>query len=214
MLRTDRANRLHDSNWDVMRKFCLIAVLLLTGCASVRDAVLQDKLFWRNTKEARHAWRQFYETRTGGDDDWASAHYEQGFIDGYVGVAMGATGCPPTLPPKLYWNPEYRTTQGKVYVTDWYNGYAEGAQAAKAAGAPDRNRVHTAIDVYGTGQSSYSSAMPSTPGGLTPVIPPEPASEAIDPAPGTLSVPKIELPDMTPAAQPAEPAPFGLSAVR
>jgi len=207
-------NRLHDGDWNVMRKLCLLSILLLTGCASIRDGILQDKLYWRNSREARAAWRQFCETRTGGDDEWASAHYERGFNDGYVGVAMGANGCPPTLPPKLYWNPEYRTTQGKVYVTDWYNGYAEGALAAKAANAPDRNRVHTAIDVYGTGLAGHASALPGAPEALSPVIPPGPALEPAASEPAVLPVPVIEPPGLVPEVEHSAPGSFGLSTVR
>lgn len=205
---------LHDDSWEAMDKFCLALVLLLAGCASIRDAVLQDKLYWRNSKEARDAWQSFCEIRTGGDDDWASAHYEKGFIDGYVGVAMGANGCPPTLPPKIYWNPEFRTTQGKVYVTDWYNGYAEGAVAAKAAGAPDRNRVHTAIDVYGAGRVSNVGVASSPQDSWTPATPSEPTPSTTLPESGSPSIPQTELPEIPPAAQHPLHAPFGLSAVR
>ncbi|MBI1347052.1 hypothetical protein GC163_12260 [bacterium] len=162
-----------------MRCYWLIAVLMLSGCASIRDAVLQDKLYLRNSKEAAHAWREFCDIRTSGNDDWATEHYKIGFRDGYVGVAMGANGCPPTLPPKRYWKPEFRTPQGKVCVTDWYNGYAEGAQSAKSAGAPERNRVLTAVDVYGVGTSSNTPLAPVP----MPAIPPAPHMEppGIDP---------------------------------
>lgn len=134
----------------------LIGCVWLTGCASVRDAVVQDQLYLRNAGEARLALQEFEQVAPLPPDH--PDHFRGGFKDGYIAVAMGATGCPPTLPPKKYWHAKYRTADGKLVVTAWYNGYAEGATAAEATGAADRNRVHTALDIYGAGTSRVSTA--------------------------------------------------------
>ena len=134
----------------------LIGCLLLTGCASFRDAIVQDQLYLRNAGEARLALQEFEQLASVPSEH--PDHFRGGFKDGYIAVAMGATGCPPTLPPKKYWHAKYRTAEGKLVVTAWYNGYAEGATAAESTGAADRNRVHTALDIYGAGNSRLSAS--------------------------------------------------------
>jgi hypothetical protein len=188
-----------------MRNFWIINAILLAGCASVRDAILQDCLLVRTSIEAGKAWEQFCDIRANGSDDWASEHYERGFKDGYVGVGMGATGCPPTLPPSKYWKLKYRTMNGKVDVTDWYNGYAEGAHAAKLMGIADRNRVHTAIDVYHAERPPHSSP------GLSVESPlPSPEIPVVDPV---LEAP-LDAPLAPPDGQQTFRPEFGLSVVR
>ncbi len=58
--------------------------------------------------------------------------YEQAFID----VSLGATGDVPALPPANFWTNCARTPGGHEKARDWFQGYADGAIAAKAIYEP------------------------------------------------------------------------------
>ncbi len=186
-----------------------LCLLAMTGCASVRDALVQDQMYLRNSREASRTFRKFH-AKTAAAHDFPD-HYWCGFHDGYVGVAMGASGCPPTLPPKQYWHAQYRSAEGKLVVTAWYNGYAEGAAAAQSSDAADRNRVHTALDVYGTGNHEVSAELGISEYSLAPIAPSTPTllvpEEFVPPAPGL--GPGFELP--APDTEPNAVNDFGLS---
>ena len=156
----------------------------MAGCASIRDACHEDALYHRMCHEANRVWRECkasYEGQQPCFDD-----FELGFKDGYVGVAMGADGCPPTLPHKRYWHPSYRTAEGKAQVIAWYSGYMAGANAALSVGVQDRNRLPTAIEVFGRGDTFQKSAG-------TAHLEPTPTLEALPPAPETpLMAPPVE----------------------
>jgi len=153
---------------------CLLAV----GCASFRDAYNQDLLYLKMASEARKVWKQhrdYYVSQQQYPRD-----FELGFQDGYIAVALGASGCPPTLPRKEYWHPDFRNDEGKARVATWYNGYA-----GLSSGVQDRNRLPTASEFYGR---HYSTSGPAHESALAPApaveeLPPEPETPALPAAP-------------------------------
>jgi hypothetical protein len=115
--------------------------------------------------------------------------FEKGFMDGYVAVAFGANGCPPTLPSKDYWKPKFKSPEGKIRTATWYNGYAAGAYAGLASGVQDRNRLPTAGELYGRNrpQSPVIGAPVMTPAPLLDEVPPEPViPPVVEPIPAAL----------------------------
>jgi len=171
------------------RLFLTGCCLVLSGCALVRDACLQDCLYLKMCHESRRAWavaEPYYA------DQPCYEHFRRGFKDGYVAVGMGASGCPPTLPPKEYWHPSFRNDEGRTLIAAWYNGYAAGAQAANSIGLRERNQIPSKIEFYGCCESRAKCPehFPLTPVDdfqPAPDVPPEPPPASID--------------DLTPAAE-------------
>lgn len=163
-----------------MRRLTVVTgLLLLLGCASFRDAIDQDMLYLRMCGEAEKAW-----DAGGYEDANVSKDFERGFMDGYVAVAFGATGCPPTLPHRHYWHPRFKNDAGKARIADWYNGYAAGAATGLTNGVSDRNRLPIAQEMYGRNQpktgSSSEIMLPEHP--LSEPVPPEPTPIPAAPA--------------------------------
>lgn len=67
--------------------------------------------------------------------------FKDGFIDGYVAIAEGKPGCPPSTPPKRYWSWAYQTPEGQSQMAAWYAGYPYGVQAAKDDGLSNHNHI-------------------------------------------------------------------------
>jgi hypothetical protein len=63
-----------------------------------------------------------------------SVDYAQGFEEGYYDVASGGDGCPPPLPPEKYWRATYNSPVGQEHVKAWFQGFRDGAAAARADG--------------------------------------------------------------------------------
>lgn len=165
-----------------MRRLMLVCCVLSCGCASFRDAWNQDMLYWRMCAEADRVWS---ECRHGYPEDQLYADdFQLGFKDGYIAVAFGANGCPPTLPRDKYWKPRYKNAEGKARIAVWYNGYAAGAYAALSTGVQDWNRLPTASEMYGrhtSGSDQVGTAI-LTPTPTGEPLPPEPEA---GPPPGT-----------------------------
>lgn len=68
----------------------------------------------------------------------ASDHVRQGFIDGYVDVAMGNRGCTPAVAPSRYWGWRYSGIEGQQAGAQWLQGFPLGALAAQGEGASYR----------------------------------------------------------------------------
>lgn len=175
-----------------MRGLTAVCCLFVMGCVSFRDAIDQDFLYLKMCAEAERAWRVYRPADL--DQHPHPKDFEQGFMDGFVAVAFGANGCPPTLPSRDYWGPKFKNDVGKARIIAWYNGYAAGASAAQSEGMQDRNRLPTAVELFGHRPMKAESSP------LTPVSPPllTPAPEAFPPTP--------ELPGSPPAAPPPSPA--------
>ncbi len=121
---------------------------LMTGCTSVNSSLssifasgcLSDAIeLHRNRTCALKAW--FRREHNFCDQPYLR-DFKQGFIDGYVAIAEGKPGCPPTVPPKQYWSWAYQTAEGQAQMAAWYAGYPYGVQAAKDDGLNNFNHVN------------------------------------------------------------------------
>lgn len=61
-----------------------------------------------------------------------SCHYADGFEQAFVDLAEGGDGSIPPIPPKRYWNAEFRCPAGSGCAQDWFVGYEAGVAAAGA----------------------------------------------------------------------------------
>ncbi len=124
-------------------RFVVLACLVLgaSGCSmtkGVRDHFAYNDttndfvMGWRNTVWARQAWHNQKHHFAGHAEFHALG---AGFRDGYVDVATGGSGCPPSVPPRKYWSWKYQTAEGQCKVAAWFEGFAHGARAAEVDGA-------------------------------------------------------------------------------
>ncbi|MCL4201663.1 MAG: hypothetical protein KJ000_04160 [Pirellulaceae bacterium] len=61
--------------------------------------------------------------------------FAAGFRQGYCDVANGEDGCPPPLPPRVYWASRFENPNGRARIAAWFAGYPCGAQAAEEEAA-------------------------------------------------------------------------------
>ena len=118
----------------------------LTGCSSLWDQIDESIFIMRTKSHARKAWkhsRGAYSCLEHNLND-----FERGFIAGYVAVATGGDGCPPSLPPRRYWKTKYSTPRAKKLVVAWFDGYQHGAAAAMADGVSASRRILTSGEIY------------------------------------------------------------------
>jgi hypothetical protein len=112
---------------------------LLAGCAhGVREQWDDLCLSLRNRRHAARAWDR---TETIYDRVQFAGHFEEGFKAGYLAVAEGGNGCPPTLPPRRYWKARHRSPEGHRKARAWFDGFAHGAVAADQDGIAHWNRI-------------------------------------------------------------------------
>jgi hypothetical protein len=114
-----------------------------TGCGPNCYIGWIDTLRTRN--DARANARQVLRS-TYGRFPQVSCHYSDGFEQAFVDLAEGGDGSIPPIPPRRYWNAEYRCPWGAGCAEEWFVGYEAGVAAADAT-APCR---HPVIPVSGT----------------------------------------------------------------
>ena len=81
--------------------------------------------------------------------------FKDGFIDGYIDVATGGTGCTPDLAPRKYWGWSYQTPHGHAAVGAYFRGFPIGAKAADEDGVGHWRQIQTS----GANQSVIPMAM-------------------------------------------------------
>ncbi len=109
-----------------------LCVLQSAGCNTVRTGnggLVFDKLVmgYRDRVWAARA----YNGQSGGAVAPYGDHYRSGYMDGYCNVCEGGDGYVPAVPPQNYWSSQYQSQQGAVCVNDWFEGYPQGAAAAR-----------------------------------------------------------------------------------
>lgn len=163
----------------------LAAVTLLAGCGhALRDGWNDLCVSVRNHRHADAAWdraESLYEHVPYG------GHFEEGFEAGYIAVAQGDDGCPPTLPPRRYWKARYRSPEGHQKARAWFDGYAHGAIAAEHDGIAHWNRIPVSPAAMPTNSPpplDWSDASPLLP---TPQLPDAPEPMLVPPAPPVAS---------------------------
>ena len=123
-----------------------VGVTLLSGCYSLQTAFTDDMIAWRNYRAAQSAWWSCRDVYV--DCEPNLYDFGLGFRAGYINVASGGNGCPPTLPPQRYWGPYYQSDCGREQVVAWYNGYAHGVELATADGMGNSNQIVTSMELY------------------------------------------------------------------
>src|SRR5712691_4115971 len=118
---------------------CLLS--LVSGCLyEIRDEIVDCEISMRNHLRACDAWCRSLPVdkskETYGD-------FKSGFLQGYKAIATGGNGCPPVLPPACYWKGRYQSEEGQAKTNAWFDGYSQGALAAKADGVAELNRIVT-----------------------------------------------------------------------
>lgn len=62
----------------------------------------------------------------------SNGDYRDGFVDAFQDVARGHRGDLPAVPPDRYWNGCFRTGPAAQLAQDWFAGYVDGAEQARA----------------------------------------------------------------------------------
>jgi hypothetical protein len=128
----------------------------------------------RNHNWARDAWRQ---TRQANPDQTYSAHYGDGFVEGFADyLDAGGNGQPPVVPPYRYRRAGYLTPAGYQAAEDWLAGFRHGAEAAQASGLRKWNTAAT------TGVGIPDSGPPPQPPVPDAAVPPLPPPRPMPPA--------------------------------
>jgi len=117
-----------------------IAVSGLTGCTLggnscarlfETECIDEFMLGYRNRAMAERAWHcrkhTFCDTRY-------AKEFKDGFIQGYLDVASGGSGCTPVIAPSNYWGWRYQSAGGHQAINAWFQGFPQGAKAAEEDG--------------------------------------------------------------------------------
>jgi hypothetical protein len=159
---------------------------------------------------------------TMGGPDYAEG-FEEGFVEYIYG---GGTGEPPPVPPRKYWNVEWRDSTGKDRANQWFEGYRNGARLAadrglRSAGIVQTTGVGLAKPVNGTargnnGWGEYPPNPAAVPTSETPAfreeLPPGTNASDVKPDPTAATAPQSRtvgaaLPPHGPSGVPADSAP-------
>ena len=124
------------------------SMCLLCGCTSVSSSIgsvfsggcMSEAIeLHRNRTCALKAW---FRREHNFCDQPNLRDFKDGFVDGYVAIAEGKPGCPPSVPPKRFWSWAYQTPSGQSQMAAWYAGYPYGVQAAKDDGLNSHNHIN------------------------------------------------------------------------
>jgi hypothetical protein len=117
---------------DMSRTLALGAACLLVGCADFRAYCDAQLIASRNSYLARTAWHERGGALCEGRNH--QGDFQDGFYEGYLGVASGMGGVAPLVPPEKYWAACYQDVDGHEMINAWFAGYNEGAFAAAQDG--------------------------------------------------------------------------------
>jgi len=111
---------------------CILGLAAFSGCNQLNDCISEELTNLSNCHRAKCAWCEcrsnYFDCQ---DYLW---DFGCGFREGYAAVLGGASGCPPTLPPRKYWSCCYQTEEGQCAIVAWFDGYQHGAAVAMADG--------------------------------------------------------------------------------
>jgi hypothetical protein len=166
----------------------LFSASVAVGCTQLEDSRIEA----RQRRMARAA----YVTSPGACNGMPhSVDYAQGFEAGYYDVASGGDGCPPPLPPKKYWRATYNSPVGQEHVKAWFQGFRDGAAAAKADGVASYGTIYVS-DEHRNGLKRAAQVPPVV---VPPGAPPRVLTPSIPiPPPGTSQEVPIHGPNAGP----------------
>lgn len=138
----------------------LLGASLLSGCFSLRTAISDEMIAIRNYEQARGAWASCRDIYV--DCEPNLYDFGLGFRAGYVAVAGGGNGCPPTLPPQRYWGARFQNDSGRAQAVSWYNGYSHGVEVAMADGVGGNSGMVTSLELYPQCRTTAEIQLPSS----------------------------------------------------
>jgi hypothetical protein len=158
----------------------------------------------RNHSLAELAWGTYLGQHQGCYSDDFAWGFKRGFVD-YLDA--GGTGQPPPLPPRRYWKIKYQSPEGYRAIEEWYAGFREGAEAARATGYREHIIVPVAAPSYAAVIQAIQTGAPVN-GGVPQPVPPIPAGPSSPPIPAgpTPLIEEEPTPSPPSAAMPAMPA--------
>ena len=121
----------------ILTSMMIASVSTVTGCYSLHEEL--SEISYRNSliSQAEAAWHAAHACYR---DIPNRYDFHRGFRDGYLNVANGGDGCPPTLAPSHYWSSCFRSDNCGA-IQSWYDGFAHGAIAAEQDGAGSQNTL-------------------------------------------------------------------------
>jgi hypothetical protein len=165
----------------------LICDGIRTVCTCVEDVVDDCRECRRDRQLADEVWRN-----TCGGKGCYSADYVHGFKDGFVDYLYRGGNCEvPPLPPAKYRKFRYQTPDGYQAILDWFEGYRQGATAARETNyrrwitGPAAPGFGPAGCVPGEGHPAVLNPYPVLPGKGPEAlpVPPVPATKMGSPVP-------------------------------
>jgi hypothetical protein len=183
--------------WRRLKWSLVITSLLPVGCHQIETECHDFMAMKRDECDAAFAWHQCRKAYKGQVEYLEDFAY--GFKSGFMNIASGGNGCPPTLPPDYYWSVCMQSGEGECRVQTWFDGYSAGVLEAETRGIRNRNKIP--LSNYRKWQLNREVvapvAMPAGHhGGGVYEVPPAPA------VPGVPAVPAMEA---------SAPADFGFS---
>jgi hypothetical protein len=146
--------------------------------------------YWEDVRERRLARDHWGMVAASSPGRVFSEDFVSGFEDGFVDfVHNGGAGLPPPLPPDRYRQVYYETPEGHVAIEQWFDGFRDGAAAARASGYRQFVTMPVAF------------AQP-------PVVPPQPHAlhpGALPPTPANQFLPSDQQLPVLPAPRQVEP---------
>jgi hypothetical protein len=162
----------HSSETSMTASYRWIVVLLcfqFTGCMVCHD--MKRRLFW---EPEEFSWpddralsldiyrdladRAWDEIRRSDPELRCATDFADGFKDGFVDyVYAGGSGDPPPVPPRRYWNVDFRTTGGHEAANRWVEGYRLGVTTAREGGFRDQAVLQSTFRY----EPTHDMAMPS-----------------------------------------------------
>jgi hypothetical protein len=102
----------------------------------------------------------------------------KGFIDGYMEVATGGSGCTPAVVSSDYWGWKHQSGDGQSAVNAWFEGFPLGVKAAEQDGVGYYNQIRIQTPTRPAPAAMTGSMAP------TPVAPAPPVSTTTSLPPG------------------------------
>lgn len=85
-----------------------------------------------------------------------------GFIAGYLEVAMGGSGCTPTVVSSQYWGWRHQSGNGQAAVNAWFEGFPLGVKAAEQDGIGHFNMIRlNAVPHVNTNMTGSAAPTPA-----------------------------------------------------
>lgn len=187
----------------------LAGVLLVSGCAPLEG--LYDQFNYnheayqltsqlRNSHRADEAWERRASQFCG---EPHPKDFGDGFRQGYCDVSNGEDGCPPPLPPRVYWADCFASPAGQRRIAAWFAGYTHGVTAAEEDAAGVFRSIYVSAELRRQYELQHAEPAPAvgTPPEIVPLGPAEPDRRPESGSPAGMPG------EQTPGPQPSDGSP-------